>query len=32
MSNLSQITKETAIVEQLKALNRNKKESYYQHK
>lgn len=32
MSNLSQITKETATVEHLKALNRNKKESYYQHK
>lgn len=32
MSNLSQITKEIATVEQLKALNSNKKESCYQNK
>ena len=32
MSNLSQITKETTTLEQLKDLNSNKKESYYQNK
>ena len=32
MSNLIQITKETATVEQPKSLNNNKKESYYQNK
>ena len=32
MSNLSQITKETTTLEQLKDLNSIKKESYYQNK